>query len=268
MYVRDKVVQDTTYWKCEFFKSKHCRARIHTRDGEIVRRWKTAHVSHTGDAGAVEAAEIRSTLKRKTLASDHAPAADSLATASQSAVAALPPEAALKRNINNARKGKSKYPKLPKHRKDIVIPQTLLLTKRQEDFLVHDSGLGDEDRILIFGTKNNAALLKMSKLWLVDGTFKTAPLLFYQLYTIHGVFESETFPLFYALLPNKTSITYTNMIREIKTITGTCTPKTVLMDFELAVIKVFKASDNFSSYLRNETYNCSVGKMRARYKFE
>ena len=91
MYVRDKVVQDTMYWKCEFLKSKHCRAQIHTRDGEIVSRWKTAHMSHTGDAGAVEAAETRSTLKCKTLASDHAPkviVSDSLGTASQSAVVA------------------------------------------------------------------------------------------------------------------------------------------------------------------------------------
>lgn len=219
LYVKDKVVGEVVHWRCELFQKKKCRARLHTRGDEIVRRWKTEHVSHTGDARAVEVAELKEALKRAANDSHLAPkvvVADCLTTASQHAIAALPPISILKRNIHNARRGKAKYPKLPMHRKDLTIPDDLLRTQKGENFLLHDSGYGHADRILIFGTENNLSLLRRAHLWLVDGTFKTAPRLFYQLYTVHCIFESETFPVLYALLPNKSSATYESMFKEIK----------------------------------------------------
>lgn len=143
---------------------------------------------------------MKGALKRAAKDSHLAPkllVADCLSTASQHTVAALPPISALKRNIHNARRGEAKYPKLPKHRKDLVIPDVLLHTQKGEDFLLHDSGHGDADRILIFGKHNNLSLLRRAQLWLVDGTFKTTPCLFYQLYTVHCIIRSETFLVAY-----------------------------------------------------------------------
>lgn len=248
IYVQDRVIRDVTHWKCELFLKKRCRARVHTKADEIVHRWRTEHVGHTGDAAAVEVAEIKTQLMHATENSSLAPkvlVSDCLSTASGSAIAALPPIEHLKRNVHNKRKHKCNYPALPKHRRDLVIPRDLLHTKKGDDFILYDSGKGHEERMVILGTLTNLSILKRCKLWMVDGTFKSTPVLFYQLYTIHGLLDSATFPLIYALLPNKTYATYKKMLTEIKTLRSELAPATVLMDFEQAVMRAFHVSTKF-----------------------
>ena len=41
-------------------------------------------------------------------------------------------------------------------------------------------------RIIIFGTPENLRMLTQLLAWLIDGTFKPSPQLFYQLLTIHA----------------------------------------------------------------------------------
>ena len=59
-------------------------------------------------------------------------------------------------------------------------------------------------------TQKHIEILELSHIWLVDGTFKTASLLFGQTYCIHGLRSGPTpledghlLPSFFALLPNK-----------------------------------------------------------------
>ena len=76
----------------------------------------------------------------------------------------------------------------------------------------------------MFATEEKIEFLSMSSIWLADGTFKTVPTLFCQLYTIHCLvggsnpFENgHLLSCVYALLPNKSLSTYTkmwNIIRE------------------------------------------------------
>jgi len=94
----------------------------------------------------------------------------------------------------------------------------------------------------MFGTRKNLRVLQHCNLWLIDGTFKTSPKLFYQEYTIHGAYQDETFPLVYALLPSKTAPTYSRLFRELKALKPSLAPRVVLMDFERAVMKVLKVS--------------------------
>ena len=54
-------------------------------------------------------------------------------------------------------------------------------------FLQFDSGADDPDRLLIFYTDYGLQKLCDSRTLFCDGTFKTAPRLFVQLYTIHGM---------------------------------------------------------------------------------
>jgi len=242
IYTRDKLVGEVTHWKCEFWMNKRCPARVHTSNGEIVHRWKD-HITHIGDAAADEAAEILTEI-RKAAGSTLAPkvcVADAVATASQSALASLPTLNHVKRNVRNIRGRECDYPKLPGTRRDIEIPKSLLRTKNGKNFLLFDSGATD-DRVMLFGTRKNLSVLQHCKLWLVDGTFKTSPKLFYQLYTIHGAYQGEIFPLVYALLPNKTAATYTCLFRELKALKLGLAPKVVLMDFDKAVMKAFKVS--------------------------
>ena len=51
----------------------------------------------------------------------------------------------------------------------------------------------------------------------MDGTFSFAPQLFYQLLTIHGIFEDGyRLPLFHALLPGKKQHHYTTLFKELE----------------------------------------------------
>ena len=55
-------------------------------------------------------------------------------------------------------------------------------------------------------------LLNLSNTWLVDGTFKLSPDIFYQIYTIHIELNGFAPPCVFVLLPNKTEKTYIRMI--------------------------------------------------------
>ena len=43
------------------------------------------------------------------------------------------------------------------------------------------------------------------------------PKIFRQLYTIHALVDHHTIPCIYALLPDKTQITYNKLLQEVKT---------------------------------------------------
>jgi len=66
--------------------------------------------------------------------------------------------------------------------------------------------------------------------WFCDGTFSSAPSLFYQLYTIHAVQYSNVLPSVYILLPNKKENTYKRMFQALKTIEPNLSPKTIMVD--------------------------------------
>ena len=55
-------------------------------------------------------------------------------------------------------------------------------------------------------------LLSYSNTWLVDGTFKLSPEIFYQIYTIHVELNGFAPPCVYVLLLNKLEKTYNRMI--------------------------------------------------------
>ena len=56
-----------------------------------------------------------------------------------------------------------------------VLPQEYQTTASGEQFLKYDSGVGDGDRILIFGTDQCLNLLSTADNWFADGTFKSCP---------------------------------------------------------------------------------------------
>ena len=79
----------------------------------------------------------------------------------------------------------------------LQIPPTLLSAWK-----VFDSG-PSSTRVIILTTEPNQSMR-----WCGDGTFKAAPELFTQLYTIHGQNSGYTVPCVYALLPNKRKESY------------------------------------------------------------
>ena len=83
------------------------------------------------------------------------------------------------------------------------LPLALQKTHNGEQFRLHDSRPQDENRVIVFATLPGLDLLILSDGWFCDGTFSTAPNVYYQIYTIHASVEGCLFPTVYALLPDK-----------------------------------------------------------------
>ena len=60
------------------------------------------------------------------------------------------------------------------------------------------------------------------------------------MYTIHAKVGTRVFPCIYALLPNKTQITYTRVLREVSNVVNGASPTSVLIDFEKAALIAFE----------------------------
>ena len=81
-------------------------------------------------------------------------------------------------------------------------------------------------------------LLSVSQHWFADGTFRTFPLLFHQLYTLHGLKENTSVPLSFALLPDKSKETYITLLQQIKVLDSSVNPLTITLDFEKSMIEI------------------------------
>lgn len=60
--------------------------------------------------------------------------------------------------------------------------------------------------------------IQKSKIWLCDGTFKSCPVNFYQVFIIHCSIYDSFLPMVYFFLPDKQEKTYFNALIELKKI--------------------------------------------------
>ena len=109
---------------------------------------------------------------------------------------------------------------------------------KNEQFLMYS---GQAGRIMLFCAKTELATIHQSEYLVCDGTFEMAPYSSYQLYTIHGYIQGEGLPLMFAILPNKTTATYVEMLAALRTglvsaFGNIGSVRYVLTDFELAAI--------------------------------
>ena len=76
--------------------------------------------------------------------------------------------------------------------------------------------------------------------WHLDGTFKVAPPLFTQVFTIHVVRDRKTVPCVHSLLSSKTKFCYRGVLRNIKNFCEEhhiqLAPARVMVDFEVELI--------------------------------
>ena len=165
---------------------------------------------------------------------------------SEGTSAKLPKLDNLKRTIQRQREKDNAAPAQPTSLEELVIPLEYTKTGKGDIFLLYDSG-PHLHRILIFGTHHNIEMLAASQVWLADGTFKTAPALFGQVFVIHGlrggpelIEDGHLLPSLFVLLPNKTQDTYMRMWQQIQLLCPNAQPTHMLMDFELAAIKSFQ----------------------------
>ncbi|KAH9359853.1 hypothetical protein HPB48_002452 [Haemaphysalis longicornis] len=149
----------------------------------------------------------------------------------------MPSPSTLKRTIRKQRQKHQNPYVLPKAREDIIIPEEFKVAGSDDSpFLAYDSGSGDHDRILVFGTAKNFERLSAAKCWFMDGTFKVTPSLFYQIYTVHGLYHGAVIPFMYALLPNKKEETYQRLFSVLAGMVSNVACEVMYSDFEAAAI--------------------------------
>ena len=112
-----------------------------------------------------------------------------------------------------------------------------------------------------------------------DGTFKTAPSLFTQVYVIHALRggpelmkDGHLLPSLFVLLPNKTEATYTRMWQQVQLLCPQADPAEKLMDFELAAINSFQhmwpaamVKGRFFHLTQNLRHKVQAAGMQAEY---
>ena len=88
-------------------------------------------------------------------------------------------------------------------------------------------------RSFLWGTPTNASTMLDAEHWVLDDTSKSAPDMFYQLFTFRDIFpDNWHLPQFNELLPGKTTLLYKNLFEELN-IWGHYQPHSILMDCEI-----------------------------------
>ncbi|CAF1533811.1 unnamed protein product [Adineta ricciae] len=242
-YIVDRSKGEKTYWRCIKYSSDRCRSRLHTCNfTNAIKKGPTEHTCKINGT-TVELRIFNESIAHRAINTQETP--DTIITncyrgLSDPSLARLPIRDNLKRRVRMLRQ-KNQMVKEPNDPNFLSVPVKLTTTLRNDQFLRCDTGPG-EDRILIFASDEQVDILQDAEEFLVDGTFKVVPEIFYQLYIVHGVFRDHVIPLVYALLRRKTADTYKRLVHEIVNIAPRWSPRTIMLDFEQSYIGAFKSA--------------------------
>lgn len=131
----------------------------------------------------------------------------------------------------------------PQSRDEIVLDEGCLRMSDGSNFLLNDDSYAQ--RILLFSGEKGRESMKTSKIFFMDGTFKSCSKQFAQIYTIHADFDSteeetNVHPVTFALLPNKKKESYVRMFRLILDEIPEWKPQKINVDFEAAAISALR----------------------------
>ena len=134
----------------------------------------------------------------------------------------------LKRMAQHSRQVVNRHPCNPRDLEQLHLPAEYTNAISGELLLLWDSGFPTQTRSsFFFGTPSNTAALRDAEHLVVDGTWKSSPSLFTQLFTVHGIFDDGwNIPLAYGLFPGKTTSLYTNILENLDSF-GPFSPKSV-----------------------------------------
>ena len=136
----------------------------------------------------------------------------------------------------------SLLPPIPQIIDDVVVEDEWAETWRGDQFL---SLLYNEIGISIFATEENIETLERCNTIYLDGTFKTCPVPYLQLMTIHGKYLGGVLTLVWALLTGKTALHYRTLLAHIKEcieeVTGNdWNPQLAITDFEQSLKRALR----------------------------
>ncbi|EFA12201.1 hypothetical protein TcasGA2_TC005116 [Tribolium castaneum] len=125
----------------------------------------------------------------------------------------------------------------------IANPKTMHfdIPEKYQHLILYDSGLYEEDRILVLGDKE--LMLELNKdIIFGDGTFDKVPNMFYQLYTWHAQIGSSYRPCIYILLLRKDTKISDKMFKIMKQLVPNMVSQKILLDFEKACMNAARTA--------------------------
>ena len=239
-FYREKIYKGKYFWRCTEYLTGKCLSRCHTKDNVITKR-ATDH-NHVANIAKLEARKVINNIKERATTSREA-THQIVSTASENIGPAvsgqLPSIVNMKQIVRRVRHEHQAPLANPTSLEELEIPEPYNKTVTGDNFLLHDSGPGSQ-RFLIFSTARNLQLLAESPHWYADGTFKSAPPLFQQLYTIHILKFKTIIPVVFVLMNDKSTNTYVRVLTELKNLKSNLNPVTVMTDFEQASLLAFR----------------------------
>uniref|UniRef100_A0A5S6QNH7 FLYWCH-type domain-containing protein n=1 Tax=Trichuris muris TaxID=70415 RepID=A0A5S6QNH7_TRIMR len=156
VYYFDKLntIGTVKFWRCDRRYMDDCNARLHTlvATDEVV--MEVNHHCHGSDAARVDVTALRNEAKRRAEDTMETPAGilnEVYQGVLVSSMGQMPNENAMKKMIRRRRNAVEVAPPQPVSRASLIIPEQYTTYRNGERFLLYDSGVGDDRRILIFG---------------------------------------------------------------------------------------------------------------------
>ena len=239
---KDRPLSGKQLWRCV---QTGCSARIHTEPscepGSTPQVLHFVDHNHIPDPEAVMAVRVKSKVCELASMNILQPLCSvykdfitsELARSDNTDGGIIPSFLGCKSQMHRARR--AEMPPVPKTFEDINLEGQWSRTCAGERFL-----LSQADNIIIFATDQNLEVLAQSPIVFMDGTFKSAPRLFRQLFTLHGLYRDHFVALVYCLLPDKASTTYYRTLETLKremAVRGLVfNPPEVMSDFEHSLL--------------------------------
>lgn len=139
----------------------------------------------------------------------------------------------IKAGLYRLRQKELAMPNTPTTRADIILPIEYQVCNDSEKngdakrFLLFQTE--GKDKMIAFGSDVGIRIMKNCDWMGVDGTFKVATKLFYQLYIFQCEFRNMMFPCVFVLLHNKTETTYVTMLSNLIRCVGQFNPTTIMV---------------------------------------
>jgi hypothetical protein len=245
-YHRKKFYRKGSFWLCYYNNENGCKGSVTLNDRNEIVKEKQHHSEckpnfvHNRILKELDNLKERTSTNFDSIQKQYESMVFNLENDGLHLVENMPTYEGVKTGLNNAR---NKVLGVKKTRfsagSEVIIPKKFL------NFLLADYDNVDENkRIILFcGQKARTSIEEgYFKHILADGTFKSCPVAFKQLYTIHGLDEETRSikPLIFCFLPDKKVQTYETMFYVIKSQFPNWKPTKVTVDFEIAAMHALR----------------------------
>lgn len=244
LYTKHKQLSDGSFrWRCTKRDSNQCSGALKALLNGANPNLTSQH-NHAADNIDFTLASHRQQMKiasQLTFSKPQAVLANALINLPEAARQRHPNLESTKRSL---RRERSRHmPRDPANIEDIIIEGQWSTTGQGglgEIFLLHDNGIGSDERVIVFATRNNLRYLCEADTWFVDGNFAMAPRHFAQVYVLLAKHGELHIPVVYAVLQRKTQTSYEiffTIIRDkCQELELVADPERIILDFELAAI--------------------------------